>query len=189
MGGRVYSLMARMRSLSGSHLAQSILGMTSLYSLAISSGITVRIEGSARDIDPLELAEMFVQTTLLPMLGDVHIEVQMVTATSVQRLSQHLKSSTIQQQWMRSVAHHIVPSILITQFDALDSVCRLLLTSMAYVPIDDVVELYLVLCCASMRIEKLKQRQKMLKSISTIVVHQCMLLELETNAKGSNKNE
>lgn len=179
MGGRVYSLAARIRSLSGTYLAQSILGMTSLYSFAICSGVTVRVEGSARDIDPSKLAEMFVQTILLPKLGDVNIEIQIVTAMSIQRLSENLGSPTLQKQWMLSVSHHIAPSIVIAHFDALDSMIKILIKTMKYTPINDVIETYILLCCISVRIKILKTRQKMLKTISNILVNQIMEMEVK----------
>ena len=132
MGGRVYSLAARMRSLSGHHLAQAILGMTAFYVLAISSGSTVRVEGSAKDVDPTDLAETFAQTALLPMLGAINTEVQLAAAMSTQRLARLMGSIVLQNKWLVSVAKNILPTMSVARFGALNSVRNILLECLPF---------------------------------------------------------
>eukprot|EP00946_MAST-07B_sp_MAST-7B-sp1_P005162 g5162.t1 len=71
IGVRVYSLIARLRSLapSSSALPRALPGMAAFFRYAMASGQTVRLEGTSKDFSPVGLAREFVDTILLPLVG------------------------------------------------------------------------------------------------------------------------
>ena len=184
IGGRVYSLAARMRSLSGHHLAQSVLGMTSFYVLGICSGSTVRVEGSAKDVDPADLAQTFVQTMLLPLLCSNDPEVQIASAISTLRLASRIGDVGLQRRWLATVTTHVLHSIAVTKFVAPDIVCEILLECLSFrlgsadggIGVDLSVQTYIALCSfdVSNVISRSLSRSRLLQKANESMI--CLLL-------------
>ncbi len=87
VGGRVYSLVARLRSLAGQGLARALPGMAAFFRYAIASGTSIRIEGSSRDAHPGELARSFAETVLLPLVASPDPELQTAATSAVRDLA------------------------------------------------------------------------------------------------------
>jgi hypothetical protein len=119
IGVRVYSLMARLRSLApgGTALPRALPGMAAFFRYAMASGQTMRLEGTSRDFSPVGLAREFVDTILLPLVdGASTCEALMSAAYAVLELcdatgAAHAIEVDDRQRWCGALARAVLAHV------------------------------------------------------------------------------